>query len=56
MGNKLLISVVFPTVPNARFPEVYSSANLVMMLISDVFDSRFMSAFCLQFPDQNASL
>lgn len=55
MGNAFLIFLVFPAELNARFPKVYSSAELVMVLISDEFDDRFRSGFCFQFPNRDAT-
>lgn len=56
MGNAFLISLVFPADLNERFPKVYSSAELVTVLISDEFDDRFKSGFCFQFPNCDTNL
>lgn len=52
MGNAILVSFVFLADLNAEFPGAYSSANLVIILIS----KEFRYGFCFQVHDQDASL
>lgn len=52
IGNVFLVSFVFLADLNGKFPGAYSSANLVIILIS----KEFRSGFCFQVHNQDASL